>query len=377
MPKSPLKLTNRTSTTLHLPRYVQIANELESNILDGVYKPGETLPTFKELAIRFGVSIVTINQSIKELDVRRRIIRKRGEATYIAPQDHPREKSLNIGLVVPDISSPYFASLAKIIHNELLNHHYVVITQSTDNSLTQFNRCLRQLYERKLDGLILVPLEISRPEQEEILWRLKIEKIPFVYLVDAFARVPSDHVVVDVCHGVREVTRHLLELGHRRFACVSAAPYREITKLKMQTFADSLKEAGIDFPEDRSVISELRYNEGGEEAAEQILRRTPRPTAIFATNDLIAIGVVRAAQRMGLRVPEDLSVVGFDDVEMARMFTPPLTTVCQPITEIGQKAANILLQRIERQLPLDYQQFVMQPQLIVRASTAPPSKSAK
>jgi LacI family transcriptional regulator len=186
--------------------------------------------------------------------------------------------------------------------------------------------------------------------------------------------VPSDYVICCIESGVRFLTEHLLHLGHRQFACISAQPCLEITQLKIRYFREILQANQIELPEERICISEKPHDEGGYEAARALLQSANPPQAIFATNDIIAFGVIRAANSLNLRVPDDLSVVGFDDIEMAHMFDPPLTTVAQPIAEMAERVVHILLERIAGTLPMEFQQSVLIPNLVVRESTAAPAR---
>lgn len=356
-----------------VPRYVQIADHLESQIDDGLLKPSDPLPSYRELAAEYNVSIVTINQVMRQLDTRGRIIRRRGKGIYVAPPTKRNSQTHNLGLIVPDIANPYFASLAKYIQQDFLTHNYAVLTLSSGGDLVNLNRCLRQLINRKVDGLLLIPLDIHRTEQEEALWKLKVNRIPFVYIDDEFSRVPSDYVILDVEQGVRSVAKHLISLGHKRIGCISAQPYIEITSIKIRTFAVYLKEHKVGIEERNIIVSEKRHDEGGFEAGLQLLGQPERPTAVFATNDIIAVGVIRAARKLGLRVPEDVSVAGFDDIQIAQMFDPPITTVSQPAESIAHTATDILLRRIHDELPAEFQKVVFPLNLVVRESTAPPS----
>jgi len=361
------------------PRYLAIAQDLEHQITDGVFEESGPLPTFRELAEKYQVSIVTINQVMKELASRGRVIRRRGKGVFVAPKGLKRERTHIVGLVVPDITNPYFSQLAKSIQQLLFAHDHGVLTLSTDGRMRQFNQCLRQLANRKVDGIILIPLEINRTEQEESLWRLKVERIPFVYMDDHFARVPSDYVIVDIRRGVRNIAEHFLSLGHKNIACVSAQPYIEITDIKIHTLIDHLKENNAVLNEHQVEIGQGRHDKGGFEAALKVLERRPRPTAIFATNDIIAVGVIRAARSIGLSVPGDLSVAGFDDIQVAQIFEPSITTVSQPVGEIARDVTEILLARIDSELPPDFKQIILKPKLVVRESTAPvlPSQNKK
>lgn len=353
------------------PQYIAIADEIAERISLGLFGSNQ-LPTFKELAAEFDVSLVTINEVIKELASRGLIVRKRGKGTFLSTAHARPAESLQVGLLVPDVANPYFASLARAIGDGVGSENGVVITQSSGGSLTKWNESVLKMADHGVSGLILIPLELKRTEQERALWQLKIRNIPFVYLDDHFPRVPSDHVVVDIESGVREVADHLCSLGHRRIACVSAEPYIEITRVKIETFREALRARGMVLGRDDVIIGTKRHDAGGEEAAEALLGREQRPTAIFATNDIIAAGVLRAARRHRVAVPSELSVVGFDGIDLVRFLDPPLTTMEQPVKELARSAFRILHQRIMGTLPTDFQQEVFAPNLVVRGSTAPP-----
>jgi LacI family transcriptional regulator len=233
-------------------------------------------------------------------------------------------------------------------------------------------RSLRQLLNRKVDGILLVPLEINLPEHEEILWKLKLQRIPFVYVNDQISRVPSDYVGIDLAAGVNLIAEHLIKLGHKRIGCVSAEPYINITTTKVRTLVATLKKLGLDLNSDKVIISDKQHEEGGYEAAMELLGCPDRPTAIVATSDIIAVGVIQAAKSLGISVPQDVSVIGIDDIDIARMTEPPLTTVKQPVEEMAEKAAEILLKRIEGEISPDFQHHVFSPKLIVRESTYSP-----
>lgn len=353
-----------------VPQFVKIADNLENLITDGYYQPGDALPTFKDLSKKYNVSLMTINHSIRELSTRGRIVRKRGKGVFVTGTEEGRKKTYLVGLVVPDLANPYFSQLAKEVQQKLFEHDYALITQSTSGDLVAMNRCIRQLYNRDVEGILAVPLEIDQPEQEEMLWKLKLERIPFVYINDRFSRVPSDYAIVDVALGMQMIAKHLLEYGHTRIGCVSAEPYIEITDLKIRTLIKTLREAGANNPEQYVIISDKQHEDGGFEAALELLQHPDQPSAVVATNDLIATGVMRAAKSLGLSIPGDLSVTGFDDIDAARLSDPPLTTVRQPVEVIADKAVSILIDRIEGRLDPDFRTYTLAPKLVIRSSTA-------
>ncbi|MCB2155978.1 GntR family transcriptional regulator [bacterium] len=362
------------------PQYLRIADDLEKRIRTSVYAPNDPLPTFNELCAEYQVSLATVNKAIQELDSRGCVIRVRGKGVFAASREH-RESSdgkaatahMSIGLVIPDLANPYFASMAKKIQALLHAEQYTVITHSTDGSLQLWNQYLNRLISNRVNGIIIVPLDTSGTEKEIVLWRLKIARIPFIYMNSNYPRVPTDYVKSDVSQGVRDVAEYLVSLGHTRFGCISAQPFMNLTRKKMDVFRDALHEHGIELREEDMIVSSFEHDEGGHEAARHLLSRPvgERPTAIFATNDVIAFGVTAAAKDLGLKVPDDVSVVGFDNIEATRFTSPPLTTVEQPVDRISAKAAELILKRIQGKLPADFQEHIFRPQFIERGSCRP------
>ena len=352
-----------------IPRFIQIANDLENQIIDGLLELGDSLPKFKELAKKFDVSLVTINHSIKELYARGRVVRKRGKGVFVGSREHHKQNSYLVGLVVPDIANPYFSLLAKMVQKHLIELGYALIIQSTDGDIIHMIHSLRQLLNRKVDGILIVPLEINFPEHEEILWKLKLQRIPFVYVNDHISRVPSDYIEIDLAQGVNLIADHLIKLGHRKIGCVSAEPYINITTTKVRNLVARLKESGLDLNSENVFISDKQHEEGGYEAALQMLKGNDPPTAIVATSDIIAAGVIQAVKSLNLNVPRDVSVVGIDDIDIAHVMEPQLTTVKQPVEKMAEKAVEILIKRIEGKISSDYQYYVFSPELVVRDST--------
>jgi LacI family transcriptional regulator len=262
--------------------------------------------------------------------------------------------------------------MSKVIQRHLHEHGYQVISQGTEGSLALWNQHLRRFIEDGVDGLVIVPADSDKPEREQVLWQLKLSRIPFVYLNTAFKRVPSDHVVVDLGKAVSLAAGHLLELGHRHIGCISAEPFRKETRFKIEVLRARLAEAGVELREDEVCVGASKHDEGGHEAALRLLDRPRRPTALFATNDIIAMGAIHAARELGIAVPGDLSIIGLDNIEFGRLSVPRLSTVGHPVEEMATRAAGILLQRIAGQLDPDFVEEVVEPELVVRDSTRAP-----
>jgi LacI family transcriptional regulator len=226
---------------------------------------------------------------------------------------------------------------------------------------------LDRLMRGTTDGAILMLPEESADE----LRMLQRQGFPFV-VVDPREAPPEGIACVAAMHasGAKQATEHLLELGHRRIGAIAGAPGWYATEERLNGFRTALAGAGILPDPELIVFSDWRIPQGTQ-AAEQLLSLPEPPTAIFGFNDNVAIGVLHAAHRRGLSVPHDLSVVGFDDTEPARIVTPQLTSVRQPLAEMGRMGVSLLVRLIEGQR-VDALRLELATKLIVRDSTAPP-----
>jgi DNA-binding LacI/PurR family transcriptional regulator len=204
---------------------------------------------------------------------------------------------------------------------------------------------------------------------------LQEQHVPVVSL-EPIEGAPVDCVTVDRRHGAYIATRHLLERGHRRIALIHGPPSYPVVRQRMQGYEDALRESGVPMDPGLFVERRERRYRGGYEAMQRLLQRTPLPTALFCNDDEMAIGAMRAAREAGLRVPEDLAIVGFGDLEAAAYATPPLTTVAQPVAEIARRAVELLFERVGN--PGDGrgpQVMRLKPLLVVRESCGGPGNA--
>jgi LacI family transcriptional regulator len=271
-------------------------------------------------------------------------------------------------MIVPDSANPFFAEVARGIEDTTFGHGYSLILCNSDGNLEKELFYADHLAEKQVDGILFIAAGVSSEHIELLLHR----RTPVVggdrYLPD----VAVDAVLTDNRGGGYLATQHLLDLGHRRIACITGPSDVTPSADRVAGYRQAMQEAGI--PVDKELILRGNFDyESGYRAAETLLSLSPRPTAIFACNDLTAVGVLSAANRLGLRVPEDLSVVGYDDVRLASFTVPLLTTVQQPKHEIGVLAATWLLERID-QPDLPPRQQLLEVTLQIRQTTAPPSK---
>lgn len=269
-------------------------------------------------------------------------------------------RSMSVGVIVPDQSDGYFPVVMSAIEKQLLKAHYFYVTASHYRRPELVEEYSRRLMERAVDGLLLLdtPARIHVP-------------VPTVAVSSHNAGADVMNVVLDHDRAARLALSHLRELGHERIAFMQGATGITDATYRWQSILNVAGEMGIAVtPELSMQLEEVRQTpEAGYQVTQELLRRTRDFTAVFCFNDISAIGAMRAIMDAGLRVPEDISVVGFDDIVTAAYCKPSLTTVKQPLEQMGAEAAQLLLNRIaspDKEWPAE---IVMEPELIVREST--------
>lgn len=328
-----------------------------------------------DVASRAGVSRKTVSRVLNNQDyvsdeVRRRVQKVIAELNY-EPDRQARSlrtgRSYNLAFISESPSSYYVISLVEGIRSSCKEFGYELILKETTDKGSKLIVTVMEFIERsRLDGIILMP---PLTDNESLLVNLEDANIPYARVTPGEPREGAMDVTTTDREAGREMTNHLLELGHRNIAFISGDPDHLAMGFRRNGVRDSLEEwTGKDF----ELVVRQGFNtfESGQKAARHLLALNPRPTAIFAANDDMATGVMFEAQEQGLRVPEDVSVVGFDNTLLAERIWPGLTTVAQPTEALGSEAARVLIKRIrgEEAGPLD----PIPTKLIFRRSSGPP-----
>ena len=272
-----------------------------------------------------------------------------------------------IGFVVSDITNPFLANIARGIQRVSDSQGYSVTICVTENDPELEMRAIRFMAERRADGLIVTPPESDA--SDELILTCAERGLPFVLIGRQVSHDKVARVSTSTTSGAYKATGYLLNLGHRRIAHIQASPRMGYGRGKLRGYSQALQEQGIEVNPSLVVASDYSVD-AGQRAAERLLSLPQPPTAIFATNDLTAIGALAAAEAAGVQVPRDLSVVGFDDIIFARSTSPPLTTVSQPALRLGEVAAEKLLHMVQGEAVA--KETILECSLIVRESTAPP-----
>lgn len=330
------------------------------------------MATMKQVAQRAAVSTTTVSHVINNTrvvsdDVRARVLAVIQELRYVpsaVARSLKNDRTHTIGMMVPNNSNPYFAEVIRGIEDAAFKLGYnVILCNSYDDPHKQV-AYIRVLMEKRIDGLILV----SSGTDPELVRFLAGDQIPTVLVDREIAGVAADFIESDHEQGGYLATSGLLELGHRAIACVAGPEWLPPSVDRVRGYQRALRAAGV------AARSELLHysdftSEGGYAAFQRLLALPAPPSAVFACNDLMAIGGICAASEAGVAIPGRLSVIGYDDIALAAFSNPPLSTVGQPKQEMGALTARVLLERmLDPQLPL--RRELLQPKLVLRKSTA-------
>ena len=275
-----------------------------------------------------------------------------------------RKQTAIIGLIIPSLVNPVYAEIADSLTRYCAAKGYRVILGSSGRHHQTEVEFAKSLRAKRVDGVVVIPSE----SPEEILKPLQQARIPTVVLEH---EIPNTHcIAIDDLQGGRLATQHLLSLGHRRIAMIRRKPTSALSHLRFVAFQEMLQEASIQFDPDL-VVESAAGQAGGYASMQRLLALPKPPTAVFAHNDVLAMGALSAIHQAGLAVPHDISIVGYDDTISSAYLNPPLTTVKLPISEMGRVAGETILELIKNGHLLSPKTITLPVELIIRASTAP------
>lgn len=328
------------------------------------------MATIKEVAALAGVSSATVSHVINGTrfvseGVKEQVLNAMNTLDY---RPNALAASLRsgvthtLGLIIPDSANPFFAELGHCIENAAFKAGYSVILCNTENDLHKELLYMDVLTKKLVDGMIFV----AAGENVDTFKNLVELDIPVVVLDRNYDGIDLEVVSTDNRQGGLLATDHLLSLGHKRIGCVSGPSKINPSSKRLDGYMDALIAKGINV-DSRLIVQGDFHPESGYAAGRKLLSLPEPPTAIFACNDLMAMGVIKAASSLGLRVPEDLAVVGYDDIELASYTNPPLSTIKQPKVEMGLTALQIILDRINNKDSV-HQKIQLPVSLIVRSS---------
>ena len=329
------------------------------------------MPTIGDVARRAGVSVVTVSRVINGARNVRPVTRQRveqaiqelGYVPSVAARSLRSRRTRSLALVVPDITNVFWTTVARGVEDAAHRHGYSVLLCNTDESLSKQSRYLDVVASHRVDGVIIAPCDCDGRN----LRRLRDQGIPTVLVDRRVEGWEVDSVCGDSVAGARALVRHLLALGHQRIATISGPRSTSTAADRVAGYCIALAEAGLSA--DPRLVRWGEYRaEAGERLCEALLAEGLAPTAIFAANNVIAMGVIAALGRRGLSIPRDVALVSFDDLPDASHLFPFLTVAVQPAHDMGLQAAALLLSRLEAPPRLEPRRVVLPVCLIVRRS---------
>jgi len=326
--------------------------------------------TLRDVAKTAGVSVSTVSRVVRGEDVvnpetKRKVMKAIKKLDYyvdITARAMVKKQTNTIGLSISDISNPFYPPLLRGVENTINKFGYSLILCNTDESAEKEKRYLKVMLEKRIDGLIV---SLASPANTHFLEEFEKRGIPIVCIDRKAENMKVDTVCVDNIQGAFMAVEHLLKIGHRRIAMVSGIRGITTTEGRVEGYLKALKDYGVD----KSLIVEGKSTiEGAMEAVEKLLNLDFSPTALFSCNNLITLGIYIDLKKHGKRIPKDMAVVGFDDLDWAEALYPSPTVVSQPTYTIGATAAQILIQRILKEGPKNRQNIMLKTELIVRES---------
>ncbi len=325
-----------------------------------------------EIARRANVSTATVSRTINQSGAvkpatARKVWRVVAELNYF-PNSHARAlvsgRSRLLGLIVSDITNPFFSELIRSFESHAAQQQYDLLITSTDYETTRMTATLRRMLERKVDGVAVMTSEMDLG----LIRELSRRGVPIVFMDVGQMGPRMSHVSIDYGNGIHQAVNHVVGLGHKHVAFISGPLALHSARTRRQAFIEAMRLHGI-VPDRRMMREGTHTAEGGEREMSALLRLSKRPTAVVASNDWTAIGALHAIQSEGLRVPEEISLVGFDDIPLVSYTTPALTTVRMSAVDVGSTAFQALFRMIGGE-KTEGDVFQIPTKLVIRDSTA-------
>ncbi|HZG60966.1 MAG TPA: LacI family DNA-binding transcriptional regulator [Anoxybacillus sp.] len=327
--------------------------------------------TIYDVAKKAGVSISTVSRVINNTgrisEKTRKKVLEVMEALHYQPSVVASaltgKRTRTIGLIIPDVANPFFSEIARKVEDRGRELEFNVLMCNTDNNPETEEMYLSLLKQKSVDGIIIG----TTTNNYTVLNELLCDHFPVALIAQDIPELAINVVRVDDFLGGYQATSHLVSLGHKKIAIILGNLSRTSDKYRFQAYRQVLEENGLEYDEKLVIYTDYSM-EDGKRAALEILKSPQRPTAIFACFDSLAVGVYQAAKELGLHIPNDLSVVGFDNTILATIVDPPLTTIAQPIDEMGRQVVDLLVREIEGEKTTK-QRVILPPELIIRNST--------
>jgi DNA-binding LacI/PurR family transcriptional regulator len=338
-------------------------------------------PDIRTVAALAKVSIATVSRTINGSPavsdrLSKRVWQAIEQLNYF-PNTHARSlvsgRSRLFGIIVENITNPFFPELIQSFEEVAVAHGYEILVSSSNSDPAILTTCVRRMLERKVEGVAV----LTFGEEEPVLDKLAHHDVPIVLAEFKLDDPKASTILLDYTTGIHAAVNHLLNLGHRHIAFLAGPHTLHSAITRENDFRSAMQDAGL--PIQKRFVVECDHTlKGGVAGFAQLWSLPTRPTAILCSNDMTAIGVLRAAYHEGLRVPHDLSVIGLDDIDFAEFTLPPLTTIRLSRTDLAHAAFEALRQQAEEPAnPKLQREFLVSTSLVVRGSTATPADGAR
>ncbi|AIJ08184.1 MULTISPECIES: ribose operon transcriptional repressor RbsR [Edwardsiella] len=331
------------------------------------------MATMKDVARLAGVSTSTVSHVINNNrfvsdSVRQRVLEAVQQLNY-APSALARSLKMNqthtLGMLVTTSNNPFFAEVVRGVERSCYERGYSLILCNTEGDPARMSQSMETLLQKRVDGLLMMCTENFRPAQEMIA---RYPALPTVMMDWALFDGQNDIIQDNSFLGGQIATRYLIERGYTRIACLAGPKDKSPSCQRLEGFLYEMKQAALPVPPEYILFGDFEFA-GGVQAMKQLLTLPTPPHALFTGNDAMAVGVYQVLFEAGLRVGDDVAVVGYDDIELARYMSPPLTTIHQPKDELGELAVDTLVHRLKHPTR-EPQTLVLTPQLIERGSVS-------
>jgi LacI family transcriptional regulator len=335
----------------------------------------------RDIARRARVSTATVSRTVNQVatvdaQLAKRVWKAIEELGYY-PNRQARAlvsgRSRVFGLIVSEITNPFFPEIVQTFETLAVEQNYDILLTSTIHDPKRMELAVRRMIEGRVDGVAILTFGM----EDALLEHLRFRNLPLVF-VDVGPKAPRvSNIRVDYAHGIRQAVQHLAAMKHEKIGFVSGPLRLRSAIVRKDAFEASMREIGLQANPEFLVEGDHRL-EGGKLALQKLFKLREQPTALLCSNDMTAIGVMRQAFELGIRVPQELSVIGFDDTRLADFMIPPLTSVQMSQTELATLAFNALLKEVKRETPApNGTEYTLTTQLVLRSSTTFPSSHSK
>ncbi|MDP3149802.1 MAG: GntR family transcriptional regulator [Ignavibacteria bacterium] len=337
------------------PLHFQIRRDLEEKITNGQLRPGDQIASNNVLAQKYKVSLITVKKAVASLIESGLLFSRIGKGTYVADKAQSRmsiKKQKNIGIVLRDIKHPFFSMILHSIEERAFELNYNILLSNSGGKIQKEESIIKRFQEMDVDGLIIASLSLQY-RATPLIQKLHNENFPYImisYMHDPeYWYIGSDHEL-----GGYMATQYLLKIGYDKIGYVHLGSGNLLSEVRKNGYYRALMEHNIDYKNERIFHLDTENFDSGANRYQlgykfgiKFSKLKKRPEALFFYTDVAALGFIQAVTGKGMKVPDDVAVIGYDDVEMSAYAATPLTTVRQPTDKIGMKAVEIIRDRIE------------------------------